>query len=101
MLTRGKVLSSNLVDSKTFIIISFTPEVTGGLGLIFSDSNSPWLSGTLLSIQADPSNALVWPVKILPQIPGSLNLISNLFEIDPRPLIMTGITITYKCHTFF
>ena len=43
----------------------FTSILTGGFHCILSDSKSPWVYRTLLSILAYLSNAMIWKVSIL------------------------------------
>ena len=65
-----------------------------------SDSKSPQVSRTLLSIQADLNNDVVWMVSILSLISRSLNLFSRTLRIDPSEPTAIGITVTFMLHGF-
>ena len=87
--------------SRTFIIIiiiySFRVlhiSVSGSL----RDSKSPWVSRTLLSIQAVLNNVIVWMVSILPLISKSSSPFNNPLVTVP---IMIGIIVTCIFHSFF
>ena len=66
-----------------------------------SDSKSPQVSRTLLSILADCSNAVFWMVSILLLIPRFSKLFSNLFGTVPSAPTTIGITFTLIFHSFF
>ena len=56
-------------------------------------SKSSQITGTLLSIQADLSNAVVWMISILPLISSSFSHFSRLFGTVPRAPITIDIII--------
>ena len=66
-----------------------------------SDSNSPHVSGTLLSILTVLNNAVVWMVSTRPLILKSSNPFTNPLVTIPRAPIAIGITITFMFHSFF
>ena len=66
-----------------------------------SDSKSPQVSRTLLSILADLNNAVVWMVSTRPLISKFSCPCINPFETVPRAAITIGITITLIFHSFF
>ena len=60
-----------------------------------SDSNSPQVSRTLLSILADLNNAVVWMVSTLPVISKSTSpFTQHLVTVSSAP-ITTDITVTF------
>ena len=59
-----------------------------------SDSKSPQVSRTLLSILADLSNIVVWMVSVLPLISNSSSLRTKIFEVIP------SAPITPSCPQF-
>ena len=66
-----------------------------------SDSKSPQVSCTLLSIMADLSNAVVWVVSSRPFISKFYSFFIKHLITEPRVLITTGVTITLMFHSFF
>ena len=62
---------------------------------ILSDSKSPRVSRTLLSIQADLHNAIVWIVSIRPPISNTCSRLSKPLGAVPRAPITIGFTITF------
>ena len=68
---------------------------------ILSDSKSPQVSRTLLSILVNLNNAIVWIVSTRPQISRSSNHIINCLVTVPRTPITIGIPVTYRFHSFF
>ena len=66
-----------------------------------SDSNSPQVSRTLLSILADLKNAVVWIVSTRPLISKSFSPCINPNVTVPRAPIPIGITATFTFHSFF
>ena len=66
-----------------------------------SDSKSPQVSRTLLSILADPNNAVVWIVSTFPLISEFSCLFINPLVIVPRAPITIGIIVTFMFHSFF
>ena len=63
-----------------------------------SDSKSPQVSRTLLSILADLNNSLVWMVSTRPLISKSPSPFINPSITVP---IIIGINVTFKFHSFF
>ena len=66
-----------------------------------TDSKSPQVSRTLLSIQAALSNAEVWMVSTCPLISEASSPITNPFGIIPSAPTTIGITVTFMFHSFF
>ena len=66
-----------------------------------SDSKSPQVSRTLLSILAVLNNAVVWMVSTRPPTSKSSSPFSNPLVTDPNALIKIGIIVTCKFHSFF
>ena len=66
-----------------------------------SDSKSPHVSRTFLSILADFSNVVVWMVLILSLILNSSSLLSKPLGIIPSAPTIIGITVTLIFHSFF
>ena len=64
-----------------------------------SDSKSPQVSRTLLSILAVLNNAVVWMVSTRP--PTSKSSFSNPLVTVPNAPITIGIIVTYVFHSFF
>ena len=64
------------------------------------DSNSPQVSWTLLSIQANLNNAVVWMVSACPLISKSSSPFTNPLGIVPSALITISITVTLMFHSF-
>ena len=69
--------------------------------LRLSDSKSPQVSRTLLSILTNLNNDFVWMVSILPQISNSSSFLSEPFGTIPSGPITIGITVTLMFHTSF
>ena len=67
----------------------------------WSDSKSPQLSRTLLSILADLNKVVVWMVFILPLISNSFSPFSEPLGTDTSTPTLTGITVTFIFHSFF
>ena len=65
-----------------------------------SDSKSPQVSRTLLSILAYLSNAVLWMLSA-PFISNSSSPFINLLVTIPRAPIIIGITVTFIIHIFF
>ena len=66
-----------------------------------SDSKSPHVSRTLLSILADLNNAIGWMVSTHPLIfKSSSPCINPLVTVLSTPIIV-GVTITFMFHNFF
>ena len=66
-----------------------------------SDSKSPQISMTLLSILSDLNNVIVWIVSPRPVISKSSTPCTNPFVTAPRAPIMISITVTFMFHNFF
>ena len=67
----------------------------------FSDSKSPQVSRTLLSILAVFNNIVVWMVSTRPFISNSSTLFINLLVTVPKAPIIIGINVTFMIHSFF
>ena len=68
---------------------------------ILSDSKSPQVSRTLLSILADLSKVVVWIVSNRPLIYKSSCPFKNPSVIVPRAPITSSIIVTFTFHSFF
>ena len=66
-----------------------------------SDSKSPQVSRTLLSILAVLNNAVIWMVSTRPPIFMSSNPFSNPLVTFPNRPITIGIIVTCMFHSFF
>ena len=66
-----------------------------------SDSKSPQVFRTLLSILVDLNNAVVWTVSTPPVISKSSSPCTNHLVTVPRAPIIIGITVTFMFHSFF
>ena len=66
-----------------------------------SDSKSPQVSRTLLSILADHNNAVVWMVSTCPFISKSSSPFINPLVTVPRAPITIAINVTFMFHSFF
>ena len=66
-----------------------------------SDSKSPQVSRTRLSILAVLSNAVVWIVSTHPPISKSSRPFHNPLVIVPNAPITTGTIVTFMLHSFF
>ena len=66
-----------------------------------SDSKSPQVSRTLLSILADLNNAVVWMVSTRPSIFKSSNSYTKPWVNVQSASITIGITVTFMFHSFF
>ena len=66
-----------------------------------SDSKSPQVSRTLLSILAVLNNAVVWLVSTRPQTSKSSSPFSNPLVTVPNGPITIGIIVTCMFHSFF
>ena len=66
-----------------------------------SDSKSPQVSRTRLSILAVLSNAVVWIVSTRPPTSKSSRPFNNPLVIVPKALITTGTIVTFMIHSFF
>ena len=66
-----------------------------------SDSKSPQVSRTLLSILAVLNNAVVWMVSTCPPTSKSSSPFSNPLVTVPNAPITIGIIVTFMFHSFF
>ena len=66
-----------------------------------SDSKSPQVSRTLLSILSIFNNAVVWMVSTHPPASKSSNPFNNPLVTVPKVPITVGIIVTYMFHSFF
>ena len=66
-----------------------------------SDSKSPQVSKTLLSILAVLNNLVVWMVSTRPPTSKSFCLFNNLLVTVPKAPITIGIIVTFMFHNFF
>ena len=66
-----------------------------------SDSKSPQVSRTLLSILADFTNAVVWMVSTRPPTSKSSSSFNNPLVTMPKAPITIGIIVTFMFHSFF
>ena len=66
-----------------------------------SDSKSPQVSRTLLSILAVFNNAVVWMVSTRPPTFKSSRLFNNPLVTVPKAPITIGIIVTFMFHSFF
>ena len=66
-----------------------------------SDSKSPQVSRTLLSILADLNNVVVWMVSTRPLISKPSSPFNNPSVTVPKAPIIIGINIAFMFHSFF
>ena len=66
-----------------------------------SDSKSPQVSRTLLSILAVFNNAVVWMVTTRPPTSKSPRPFNNPLVTVPKAPMTIGITVTFMFHSFF
>ena len=66
-----------------------------------SDSKSPQVSRTLLSILAVFNNAVVWMVSTRPPTTKSFRPFNNPLVTVPKAHITIGTMVTFMCHIFF
>ena len=66
-----------------------------------SDSKSPQVSRTLLSILAVLNNAVVWMVSTRPPTPKSSSPFNNPLVTVPKAPVTIGIIVTFMFHSFF
>ena len=65
-----------------------------------SDSKSPQVSKTLLSILADPNDAIVWMVSTRPLFSNSSSPFTNPLVTIPSAPNTIGITVIFMSHIF-
>ena len=68
--------------------------------LSLSDSKSPQVSKTFLSILAALNNAVIWMVSTCPFISQTSSAFTNPWGIVPSAPITIGITVTFMFHSF-
>ena len=66
-----------------------------------SDSKSPQVYGTLLSILAFLNNAVVWMVSTCPPTSKSSSPFNNSLVIVPKELVTIGIIVTFMFYSFW
>ena len=66
-----------------------------------SDSKSPQVPRTLLSIQAVLSNGVIWIVSTRPPTSKSSRAFNNHLVIVPKAPITIGTIVTFMFHSFF
>ena len=66
-----------------------------------SDSKSPQVSRTLLSILAVLNNAVVWMVSTRPPTSKSSSPFNNPLVTEQKAPIIIGIIVTFMFHSFF
>ena len=86
------------LDKDFLIIRVFHISVSWGS---FSDSKSPQVSRTLLSILAIFNNAVVWMVSTRPPTSKSSRPFNDLLVTVPKAPITIGIIVTFMFHSFF
>ena len=98
---------SGTTDSACIIIIIihllelFTSALADVFHWSLSDSESPQVSTTLLSILAVLNNAVVWMVSTRPPTSKSSSPFSNPLVTVPNAPITIGIIVTYMFDSFF
>ena len=68
---------------------------------VLSDSKSPQVSRTLLSILVDLNNVVIWMVSICPPISNNFSPLSKTLGTVPSASITIGITVTFNFYSFF
>ena len=88
-----------------FLLIYSLEFSTSVLAMVFhwslSDSKSPQVSRTLLSILTTLNNAVVWMVSIHPSTSRSSSPFNNPLVTVPKAPITIGIIVTFMFHSFF
>ena len=79
----------------------FTSMLTDGLSQELSDSKSPKVSRTLLSIMSVVNHVVVWMVSTRPPTSKSCSPFSNPLVTVPKARITIGIIATFMFHSFF
>ena len=86
------------------LLLLFTPSkfFTSALAddLTLSDSKSPQVSRTVLSILAVLNNVVVWMVSTRPPISKSPSHFNNILVTVPKTPITVGIITTFMVHIF-
>ena len=67
----------------------------------WSDSKSPRVSRTLLSILSVLNNTVVWMISTRPPTSKSFSPFNNPLVIVPKAPITIGIIVTFMFHSFF
>ena len=95
-------LSHVHVFSLLLLFENFSHQLTlMGFHWNLSDSKSPQVSKTLLSILTDLNNGIVWIVSTRPFISKSSSPFINPLVTVPKIPIMIGINVTFMFHIFF
>ena len=112
-LLRFPFLSHVQVFSREILLISrsllllftpwefFTSVLADGFHWCLSDSKSPQVSWTLLSILAVLNNLVVWMVSTCPPTFKTFSLFNNPLSSVPKAPITVSIIITFMFHSFF
>ena len=79
----------------------FTSVLADGFRWSLSDSKSPQVSETRLSILAVLINAVVWIVSTRPSTSKSSRPFNNPLVTVPNALITVGTIVTFMFHSFF
>ena len=79
----------------------FTSALADGFHWSLSDSKSPQVSRTLLSILAVLNNAVVWMVTTQPPTSKSSRPFNNPLVTVTKATISIGIIVTFMFHSFF
>ena len=66
-----------------------------------SDTKSPQVSRTILSILAVPNNVVVWMVSTRPPASESSSPFDNPLVTVPNALVLIGIIVTFMFRSFF
>ena len=98
----GPLEWQNPLNAKFFLLGSFSHQRKV---VVFywslSDSKSSQVSRTLLCIQTDLNNAIMWMVSTRPFISKTSRPCTNPLVTIPSVPITIGITITFKFYSFF
>ena len=102
----GQVLGLSLILLLLLLLVVVVVVVGGGGGGVrvsrsSSDSKSPQVSRTLLSVLADLKNTVIKIVSAHPPISYSSSPFPKAFWIVPSAPITTGITVTFVFHSFY
>ena len=84
-----------------YLRIFFPQRLLIGFHYSFSDSKSPQVSRTLLSILAILKNDVVWMVSTRPQTSRSYFPFNNPLGTVPKTPFTIGIIVTFMLHCFF